>query len=65
MNNKMQYDRIIFFFHYFNIWENEDRKKRKKKENISFVNRCRRSLLFLIKNNKVLTAVIHTVNHLF
>ena len=43
MNNKIQYDRIIIIFNYFNMRENEDRKERKKK-NICSVYRCRHSL---------------------
>ena len=50
--------------------ENEDRNERKKeKENIYFVNRCRHSLQFFLikkkkkkkKKKKVLTAVIHNI----
>ena len=45
--------------------DNEDRKERKKKKKKIFV--CELMLTFnviFIKFNKVLTTVIHTVNHL-
>ena len=36
MNNKIQYDRIIIIFHYFNMRENEDRKERKERKKYLF-----------------------------
>ena len=59
MNNKIQFDRIIMFL------KMKTGRIERKKENICFTNCSRLSLqFFLIKLNKVLTAVIHTVNHL-
>ena len=62
MNNKIQYDLIIIIFNCFNVREKKDRKERKKYlfcESMSaFI------LVFFFNQNKVLTAVTHTVNYL-
>ena len=62
MNDKIQYDRIIIFFYYFNMRTNEnriERKKKKKRKYLSCESMSAFIVVFLIKINKVLTAVIH------